>query len=259
MAERKIPSYKEPPVTEVAVGVTLPVLPLQTRHIGEFWTEIRKDYPITEDVAPIPSGVFSRPIEVTLLQMPPLRRVFMKTENQEYILQIQEGRFLTNWRKHPAEAPYPRYTAVLARFLKSWESYAEFLKRNELTISEPTGYELTYVNELEAPSDADINALVKSLDWKGLQPTEILTQPPQMANISWSFLLPESKGTMNVSVNRSERPQGPAAALLVLSCVGPSSAGYSLREWFDTAREWIVRGFTDLTTDEAHRIWKREA
>lgn len=256
MAERKIPSYKEPPVTEVAVGVSLPLLSLQTRHIGQFWTEIQEEYPTTEDVAPIPSEVFTPPIRVTFLQIPPLRRVFMKTRDQDYILQIQEGRFLSNWRKHPAEAPYPRYASVLEHFLKSWEKYAAFLKKNELTVPEPTGYELTYVNELEDPSNAGINALVKPLDWPMLHP-EFLTRPPQMTNISWSFALPDSKGTMNVSVNRSERPQG-AAALLVLSCVGPSSGEYSLRDWFDTAHEWIVRGFTDLTTEKAHTIWKRE-
>jgi uncharacterized protein (TIGR04255 family) len=257
MAERRIPSYKEPPVTEVAVGVTLPALPLETRHVGQFWTEIREEYPITEDAAPIPSGAFTQPIELTFLQMPPLRRVFMKTRDQEYILQLQERRFLTNWRKHPAEAPYPRYAAVLGRFLQSWEKYAAFLKRNELAVPEPTGYELTYVNELEDPNSAGINAFVKPLDWPVLRP-EFLTRAPQMTNISWSFVLPDSKGTMNVSVNRTERPGGAAAALLVLSCVGPSSGEYSLRDWFDTAHEWIVFGFTDLTTHEAHQFWKRE-
>ena len=30
------------------------------------------------------------------------------------------------------------------------------------------------------------------------------------------------------------------------------------REWFDLAREWIVRGFTDLTTPEIQELWERE-
>ena len=31
-----------------------------------------------------------------------------------------------------------------------------------------------------------------------------------------------------------------------------------VREWFDLAREWIVRGFTDSTTPEIQKIWGRE-
>ena len=257
MVEQRIPSYSTPPVTEVAIGVTLPPFPLQTRHIGQFWAEIREDFPVTEDVGPIPFDSAMQPFEVKLLQMPPIRRVFMKTADSEYVLQVQEGRFLTNWRKHPAEAVYPRYATVLGRFLHSWDRYASFLTRNGLVLPEPTGYELTYVNELNDPGTVGIKAYVKLLDWERLEP-EFLIQPPQMANISWSFTMPDSKGAMTVSINRSTTASGASATLLVLSCSGPSSAAYSLRDWFDTAHEWIVRGFTDLTTDEAHGLWKRE-
>jgi len=32
-----------------------------------------------------------------------------------------------------------------------------------------------------------------------------------------------------------------------------------MRNWFDLAHEWIVRGFTDLTEKEMQEtIWKRE-
>ncbi len=29
-------------------------------------------------------------------------------------------------------------------------------------------------------------------------------------------------------------------------------------QWFDLAREWIVRGFTDLTGQEMHSRWERQ-
>ena len=33
----------------------------------------------------------------------------------------------------------------------------------------------------------------------------------------------------------------------------------AIREWFDVAHEFIVRGFTDLTTPEVQRsVWERE-
>ena len=40
--------------------------------------------------------------------------------------------------------------------------------------------------------------------------------------------------------------------------IGESTTKEAIREWFDVAHEWIVRGFTDLTTPEIQKIWERE-
>lgn len=258
MGALNIPSYVKPPVTEVAAGVTLPLFAMQTRHIGQFWEEVRHQYPNTEDVPPVPYEQNLRAPEVRLLPVPPLRRVFMMTADREYIMQIQEGKFLHNWRRYPADATYPRYEVVLKRFLEVWEKYSEFIKREELGQAKPTGYELTYVNELISSSNTGIGELVKPLDWTQLGP-QFLVDPPQVTNISWSFAMPDKKGAMNVTINRGLNQDGAGAALLMLSCQGPSSDAYTLKEWFDTARKWIVNGFTDLTTQTAHAVWEREA
>ena len=257
MGTMPIPSYASPPLTEVAVGVTLPPLKLQTRHIGEFWTEIRGEYPDTEDNPPIPIQLSTNSLEMGLLMMPPLRRVFMMTPNQEYVVQIQDGRFLHNWRKLPAEAVYPRYATVLERFFSVWRKFSAFSIRNKLGDPSPAGYELTYVNQLDDPTAHGIQEFFKPLDWQNQKP-EFLLQPPKATNIAWSLALPEGKGAMNVSANRITQPDGKTALLLVLTCVGPASLSYSMEEWFGTAHEWIVRGFTDLTTAEAHHLWGRE-
>ena len=255
MGTLPIPSYGSPPLTEVAVGVTLPPLKLQTRHIGEFWSEIRDEYPHTEDNPPIPVDGTPTFMAMTL---PPLRRVFMMTPNKEYIIQIQEGRFLHNWRKLPAEAEYPHYAAVLEKFLSAWKRFSDFSIRSGLGDPSPIGYELSYVNELDDPASHGIQEFFKPLDWQNQKP-EFLLQPPRATNIAWSLELPENKGAMNVSANRITQPDGKTALLLVLSCVGPASPNYLIADWFSTAHEWIVRGFTDLTTPEAHKFWKREA
>lgn len=258
MDKPPIPSYVKPPVTEVAAGVTLAPLAMQTRHIGQFWTEIRDEYPVTEDAPPVPIEIGQPVPELKLFSVPPLRRAFLITQNREYIMQIQEGKFLHNWRRFPADAVYPRYPAVLQRFRDAWEKYAHFLLRADLGVPQVTGYELTYVNELGGPNKEQVSELIKPLDWNQLGP-KFLVQPPQLMNISWSFSLPDGKGSMNVSINRGPNPGGGGSALLVLSCQGPSSANYSLNDWFDTAREWIVNGFTDLTTKTAHKVWERDA
>ena len=39
---------------------------------------------------------------------------------------------------------------------------------------------------------------------------------------------------------------------------GETTIENAIHEWYDVAHEWIVRGFTDLTTPEIQRVWERE-
>jgi len=253
MATGPIPSYGSPPLSEVAFGVQFAPLPLQTRHVGQFWTEIKDEYPLTQDFPPVPD--VGEAAGVSVLVMPPLRRVFLATSTAEHVIQLQDSRFHHNWRKLSPSVVYPRFSVVFSRFLKAWGLFSDFVKRQGLDEPKPSRYELTYVNEIETLGSIRIEQAVKLFDWKIIQ-AEFLPEP-QATNIAWSFLLPDSKGTMNVSTNRLTKLDGRSAVLLTLACSGPS-ANYPLGEWFDTAHQWIVRGFTDLTTLEAHNEWNRE-
>jgi uncharacterized protein (TIGR04255 family) len=255
MATTPIPSYGLPPLTEVACGVQFTELPLQTRHVGQFWTEIASEYPLTQDFPPVPE--IGEPAKLSFLLLPPLRRVFLATASTEFVIQLQETRFHHNWRKLSPTVKYPRFNVVFSRFLKAWGRFSDFVKGQGLQEPKPNRYELTYVNEIESLGSLEIEQAVKLFDWTNVR-AEFLSAP-QATNMAWSFQLPDEKGVMNVSTNRLTRPDGRTAVLLTLACAGPSANDrYSLNEWFETAHQWIVRGFTDLTTQEAHRIWNRE-
>jgi uncharacterized protein (TIGR04255 family) len=254
MATNAIPSYATPPLTEVACGVQFAALSLQTRHIGQFWTEIAADYPVTQDFPPVPDA---GEVGITFLALPPLRRVFMATPSTEFVVQLQDSRFHHNWRKLSPGVTYPRFNVVFERFLSAWGRFSDFAKRQGLAEPKPTRYELTYVNEIDSLGSIRIEQAVKLFDWRGVR-AEFLPEP-QATNIAWSFPLKDAKGVLNVSTNRVTKPDGRGAVLLTLACSGTSAnENYSLNDWFATAHEWIVRGFTDLTTTEAHRIWNRE-
>ena len=255
MATSAIPSYGSPPLTEVACGVQFGAVPLQTRHVGQFWTEIKDEYPLTQDFPPVPD--VGEPPEVSILIMPPLRRAFLATPTTEFVIQLQDSRFHHNWRKLSPAVQYPRFGVVFRRFLSAWGRFSDFLKRQGLPEPKPSRYELTYVNEIETLGSIGIEQAVKLFDWRKVT-AEFLPEP-HATNIAWSFVLPDTKGIMNVNTNRLTKPDGRSAVLLTLACSGPSAnEKYSLDDWFETAHEWIVRGFTDLTTPEAQHVWKRE-
>ncbi len=255
MATGPIPSFGTPPLTEVAFGVQFAALPLQTRHVGQFWTEIKEQYPLTQDFPPVPN--VGEETGVSFLVMPPLRRAFFATSTTEFVIQLQEARFHHNWRKLSPSVVYPRFSIVFNRSLKAWGLFSDFAKRQGLGEPKPSRYELTYVNEIEVLGSIRIEQAVKLFDWSKIE-AHFLPEP-QATNMAWSFPLPDAKGNMNVSTNRLTRPDGRSAVLLTLACSGPSvNESYSLNEWFGTAHEWIVRGFADLTTPEAQQIWNRE-
>jgi len=254
MATTPIPSYEAPPLSEVVCGVLFEPLPIQTRHLGQFWTEIASEYPITQDFPPVHDlGELS---SISLTAMPPLRRVFIATASTEFAIQIQENRFHYNWRKSTPAATYPRFPAVFDHFLRSWGLFSDFVKRQSLPDPRPKRYELSYVNELNSVEGLTAERTVKLFEWERINAKFL--QRPIGTNIAWSFSLPEDKGTMNVS-NRFTKPDGRSSIVLTLVCSGSSDPDkYSLNDWFETAHEWIVRGFTDLTTADAHSAWKRE-
>ena len=135
----------------------------------------------------------------------------------------------------------------------------DFLKRQGLSQPRLTRYELTYVNEIEVESEtmaSDVERFVRL--YVSLAHREFLPSPSSVGS-NWQFVLPDEKGQLHATLSHVRKPDGKEAAILALNCFGPAAnKNYTMPEWFQTAHEWIVRGFADLTTEEAHRAWGRE-
>jgi uncharacterized protein (TIGR04255 family) len=254
---KPLPEYDKPPVLEVVFGIQFSALKgIQTRHFGEFWTKIRDEFPITRDMPPLPE--ISETPSVELLLMPPLRRVFLLSSDQRYVVQLQESRFNLNWRKVEAGDKYPRFGVVFSKFQQAWGDFSAFGELAGLGNLIPNRYELTYVNHLEIKGDvfsSELEAKAKMFRWQGLD-AQFLPAPAS-ASASWQFQMPESKGIFSANLSHAKRQDATDLLVLNMACAGPASSKFTLREWFETAHEWIVRGFTDLTTSEAHKEWGR--
>jgi uncharacterized protein (TIGR04255 family) len=137
------------------------------------------------DVSEIPS--------VELLLMPPLRRVFLLSGDQRYVVQLQDTRFNLNWRRVEAGDTYPRFGPVFAKFQKAWGAFSEFAEVANLGHLIPNRYELTYVNHLEMKADSfsrELEAKVKRFKWEGIGAAFL--PPPASASSAWTFQMPDS-------------------------------------------------------------------
>jgi uncharacterized protein (TIGR04255 family) len=204
MNQPNSPSYRKPPVSEVAVGLQFDRLPIQMRHIGQFWTEVAELYPNTEDAPPLPETGEAPGIE--LLVIPPLRRSFLISQGGEFLLQVQDNRFYCNWRKLSPDVIYPRFPVVYERFVKGWGLFSDFLKRQGFPEVNPTRYELTYVNEIEVSRESVAQDIAKCVRMyvPRLKP-EFLPEPGSVSGL-WLYKLPDSKGQLQANLNHLRKP-----------------------------------------------------
>jgi uncharacterized protein (TIGR04255 family) len=264
---RKLPSYDQPPVTEVACSVLFNSIEgLLSPHIGLLWQRFQPEYPFCDDVAPIAPRIEifgEQDIEpmVELTNIPPLPRVWLISNDGTRIIQIQRDRFVHNWRKISPESEYPRYGTLIKGFQEHLSNFDAFLAEAELKQVQPLQYELTYVNQIpqgDAWSNLeDIGKVFPDFAWKA-NPQRFLSYPQ---SISWAtvFELPDELGRLHASVKYAVLNNYPSLLFeLTVRGIGSYTSREALQNWFDIAHEWIVYAFGDLTDEEIQtKIWKR--
>ncbi|WP_297379745.1 TIGR04255 family protein [Roseateles chitinivorans] len=257
---RKPVKFGKPPVVEVSCGVTFRLeKPLKSGHAGLYWSRVRHEFPRCEDAAPI-TALFETSdgapnVQYEILDMPELRRTWLLNSVGTHLLQLQEDRFIFNWKRNSLDEHYPSYDTVIADFWKQWHQYRDFLAEQGLGAPVAVQLELTYHNVLLGHSHFLRDHRREAPDSRFLPVSEALNYRDQ-------FLLPDNCGRLHVNALSARQVQtGEKALRLDLTARGlPKEASEEgCKGWFDLAHEWITHGFADLTTSEAHELWGRTA
>lgn len=254
-----LPSYKQPPVDEVVCGLRFePLLQLKVPHIGLLWEKFRQEYPLLQHAMPIATDT----LIVDEATGAPLPRIWFISKADNELMQFQLDRFYYNWRRRGDD--YPRYPSIIKKFKKAKSHLDTFTKELQLGTIKPLECELTYINHISKEqgweSIDDLPKVIRDFTWQKQKHSFL----PAPANVAWQvrFPLPDGKGWLNVKLNQAKRKvDGVPILILELTAkgLGEEATETALRNWFDLAHEWIVRGFTDLTTKETQEtIWKRE-
>ena len=244
---------------EVSFGVIFkPLDDMQSRHFGQFWVEHKDDYPNTTDSGPLldVTDIQSQPLFV--MDKPPLRRMMCYSQGGQYVAQVQDRRLHLNWRKVKPEDEYPRYAEIYNRFQRLWSEFNSFAEREKVGPLLVLRFELSYFNHIELGTNvaSSVEEHIRFFQFSPIK--ESYLSAPESVNAIWRFAMPNQRGTASASLNNAKDKDGRNLLVLVLTCTGTPSEKYSESEWYASAHEWIVRGFTDLTTDKAHQQWGRE-
>jgi len=255
-----LPGYKNPPVNEVVCGMRFDTPDrLLIPHSGLFWDKFRDDYPIIQHAPPIASA--KGEILIDQATGLPLPRVWFINKSDDQLVQFQIDRFYYNWRRRQSD--YPRYDHVIKNFESVLNKIIIFFDELEFGELKPIEYELSYINHIPKGQGwdtiDDLPEIFSDFAWK--QTKERFLPNPEKVAWQTEFPLPEKKGHLIVNLKQATRTED-KVPLLVLELkaqgIGESTSKEAILEWFDLAHEWIVRGFTDLTTPAIHKIWERE-
>ena len=262
--KRKPVKFTTPPVVEVACGIafSLPSA-LSSAHVGLYWSTVTDKFQLAQDAPPLPLTV-EQPqhegpatVEVEVTNMPPLRRSWLINREGTNLLQVQEDRFLFNWKRTEAQPDYPSYQNVIAAFRTYWAGFRQFLLANSL--GEPTvrQLEMTYFNVITGASTDFL------IDHRRSKDADRFLPEPEAVNWRTQYVLPELVGRLHVAALSTRNvATGEKAIRLELTARGmprDARSGPACDGWFDLAHEWITQGFADVTSPAMHADWGRTA
>lgn len=273
MAEKKrtLPDYKAPPVIETVLGVQFkPLNKFLVPHFGLFWEKIRSEYPNFEAQTPLASVIERfendntsswKGLEFSISQGVPVLRGWFKDNSGTQLIQVQNTRFLINWREQTGDEPYPHYHHIQLKFKAEWERFCEFLKSEDIGQPEIDQCEVTYVNHFEVKKEIEnFGNISKVLSFWSDLPSSGPLQTPEAVQFSLRYLMPENKGRLHVTLDPKVRVRD-GKEILQMNLTARGNPGSSnleeICEWFNLGHTWIVEGFTQLTTPEMHKLWGR--
>jgi uncharacterized protein (TIGR04255 family) len=148
--------FKNPPLVEVAFSVQFEAD--ESFHIGVLgllWNDFKTRYPIVDTETAVPNtiekfGVIERkPMAgFSISDAPPKFRAVFYSENKEFLIQVQDDRFMFNWR-NTGESNYPHYSDLKARFWKEFEIFNSFLENNNVPLPSVNQVEFIYINHID--------------------------------------------------------------------------------------------------------------
>lgn len=269
---RDLPDFGEPPVVEVALSVQFePVSTLRAPQLGVLWTtEFRDRFPNTQDHAPLDAVVeqFGGPrpahVDVRFEVQPPMPRCWFLNPEGTELVQIQQDRFVRNWRKVGGGEKYPRYERIRESFQSDLARFAAFLARENLGGLRLNQCEVTYVNHIPAcdawRSHGEMDRVVRLA---AHHQTAFLPRA-ESTQLSTRYVIGGadgiSIGRLHVNVQPAFRAQDQQPLFVLTMTARGRPDGQAVQDAFaflDRGREWIVRGFAEITTDAMHKVWRR--
>ncbi len=265
-----LPDFESPPLDEVVIAAYFNhIEALTLNHQILFWQRNQDTYAkfsvqpaimvIEEDISqpPGPSPIPATSIQRLLSGTAP--RLWLESENESFLLQLQSNMFSSNWRLRTD--PYPHFETLLDRFAGAFVDYRSFLAELQVDPGPVTMIDVTYVNWMPSTPMQDVARMAEASQttgrnsdpWPAAQGHTLLYQLRRDG---------EAVGRLNVDVQSAKRPDGDSwtdgTQMTLVARVLPVQDMEGMKAQFAFCRDAIVQAFADLTTEGARRQWRQQ-
>lgn len=273
-----LPDYSNPPIDEVVLGIQFSAMSGSVGPLVAAYREggVKEEYPGIQyqprlPPTPMPEqlglavGLPLVPVAFQLSVGPPqatLDRIWLIGNDDSLLIQIQNDRFIHNWRRRAAG--YPHFEALHAAFWQRFGEFREVAKNLSMPV-EPQLLEVSYINWI---SDIDMNQQFFFAPAKA-GAVELRYAKSTYEPVLWSAVYNVNRderalGRINVNCQSgavravgTSVQRGTALTLQFVASLEPGTSDEAVTGVMALARNVIVQGFTNLTTPEAHEKWGR--
>ncbi len=264
-----LPKFDSPPVVETVLSAQFHNLAgYSTAHAGWFWKNyLDSNWTTVKEVQRLDDQLEQFGDEkqwvmpsFKISTSPQAERLHIIREDKERLIQLQDSRFIYNWKK--GENAYPSFHRILPEFQDTFEKYQQFIKDSEFGELKLNQWEVTYVNHIEKG-----DLWESASDWGKILPV-FVGDPSSEAKLpvesfqgDWKLIIGENQGRLHISLKHAKvaSGKGPEVIVLQFTARGPISEenGLSLEKGLNLGHESIVKTFGDITSNEAQKHWGR--
>jgi uncharacterized protein (TIGR04255 family) len=246
--------FKNPPIVELICGIQFQSDRYDFTIVHDFFNRIKSEYPNIEENPPLTFQFDSNSgMMYNYKDNYPLVRYFFINKEKDKLIQLQNGRFLFNWRKDvTTQNIYPNFINVFREFEKNWNilykicSDDDSIKINQL--------ELTYIDHIAWLENTNIKRIEDAFIF--IKQTGLLSDI-DTGNILLSAPINELKGHlfMNVKTARLSKDKRDILVLETTTKGITNEVNQTIKDWFNYAHLKISEEFMKQTTEIAKKEW----
>ena len=242
--------------------------PFKALQAASFRELVRKSYPNLDEFPPLepvfetfgPRSSKLETPEIQLLTGPVRPRLFFVSEDDSELIQLQHDRLFYNWRRRPGAEAYPRYGYVRDRLAEAFDALSRWAAAEGLGRPKAVQAEAVYVNSIPL-KDPTGEACGLSFYFRWLQGLMGMTEDGAFRfrrRLENEAGEPVARLHFNLQYGTDEESSRVATMNLHVRGQPSSSSFDDCLEMIDAERAIIVRTFTEITSDNAHKIWERK-
>lgn len=268
-----LPEFASPPVTEVALSLQFePISKLKGPAIGLLWGKFKDEYPVVEEhpaLDPVIEqfGIDAVPnvkLKFQVFDSPPPSRVWFVNESGNELIQVQQDRFVHNWRKVKETDEYPRYSNLRRKLISDLDVFRGFVQDEQLGEMRFNQSEVTFVNVIVSGEGWERHGQLDNvLTIHSGTYSDDFFKEPENVQTALRYVIPGEgdtpRGRLHITVAPvvTLKEKKPAFNLTITARCTPDGSVEDAISCLDLGHRWIVKGFASITTEEMHRVWGR--